>query len=189
VPRSNSANLPRLGQTVMLGDVPIRLRPSPLALRFQQICSAMMAEALAGEDLTPLQYSAFPYLREEPGLDQVGLAARLGIDRTNAGLLVDKLQEIGLVERRIDSSDRRVRRLHLTQRGIELQDRIRPITRRTQAKILDCLSSSEQATLIALLVRVIQANEKFARPGLGRRKRRTAGRRAGQVKQSSGADK
>ncbi len=172
MPRSRKSAAPVVGDTVRIGAVPIRLRPSPLALRFQQICSGAMAHALAGEDLTPLQYSAFPYLREEPGLDQIGLAARLGIDRTNVGLLVSQLEARGLIERRTDDSDRRVRRLHLTQRGIDLQDRIRPLTRRAQTRILDCLSSKEQQTFVALLLRVIQANEELARPGLGRRRRR-----------------
>ena len=140
-----------------------------------------MAQALVGEDLTPLQYAAFPYLRDEPGIDQIGLAARIGIDRTNVGLLVDHLEARGLVERRIDTADRRVRRLHLTSRGIEFQDRIRPITRGVQDQLLACLIPAEQETLLALLVRVIQANEELARPGLSRRKRGTgsSGTRSG----------
>ena len=68
------------------------------------------------EDLTPLQYAAFPFLREDPGLDQIGLAARIGVDRTNVGLLIDYLEARGFVERRIDSNDRRSRRLYLTSR-------------------------------------------------------------------------
>lgn len=120
-----------------------------------------------------MQYAAFPYLREEPGLDQIGLAARLGIDRTNVGLLIDQLEKRGLAERRVDSNDRRARRIHLTPLGIALQDRIRPVTTAAQAEILACLTATERQTLMALLARVIQANEEFARPGLGRRRRRS----------------
>jgi DNA-binding MarR family transcriptional regulator len=87
-------------------------------------------------------------------------------------LLIDQLEARGFVERRIDSNDRRARRLHLTSRGIRFHDRMRPITAGVQEQILACLTSAEQETLFALLVRVIQANEKLARPGLSRRKRR-----------------
>ena len=70
-----------------------------------------MAQCLAVESLTPLQYAAFPFPRGEPGVDEIGLAERIGIDRTNVGLLVDYLEARGFVERRIDSGDRRARRL------------------------------------------------------------------------------
>jgi DNA-binding MarR family transcriptional regulator len=157
----------------MLGAVPIQRAPSSLARRLQQICAAAMAQSLAEEDLTPLQYAAFPFLRDEPGLDQIGLALRIGIDRTNVGLLIDHLEARGFVERRFDSSDRRVRRLHLTSRGIRFHDRFRPIAIEVQQQILACLTPAEKETLFALLVRVIQANEKLAHPGLSRRKRQT----------------
>jgi DNA-binding MarR family transcriptional regulator len=133
-----------------------------------------MAQCLAVENLTPLQYAAFPFLRGEPGVDQIGLAGRIGIDRTNVGLLVDHLEARGFVERRIDSNDRRARRLYLTPRGIKFHDRIRPIATEVQQQILSCLSDAEKETLFALLVRVVQANEKLAHPGLSRRKRWTA---------------
>ena len=158
-------------RAVMIGDVPVRQRPSPLARRFQQICTAAVARALEGEEMTPIQYAAFPYLRDEPGLDQIGLAARIGIDRTNVGLLVDQLEARGLMERRVDDRDRRVWRLHLTAQGIRFQDRVRPATRRAQEEILSCLTDTERETLLSLLARVVQANDKLARPGLRRRKR------------------
>jgi MarR family transcriptional regulator, temperature-dependent positive regulator of motility len=172
--RANEARrLPTPFQTIMLGAVPIQRAPSSLARRLQQICTAAMAQCLAEEDLTPLQYAAFPFLREEPGLDQIGLAARIGIDRTNVGLIIDHLEALGFVERRVDTNDRRVRRLHLTSRGIKFHDRIRPIAIGVQQQILSCLTTDEKETLFALLARVIQANEELAHPGLGRRKRQT----------------
>jgi DNA-binding MarR family transcriptional regulator len=157
----------------MLGSVPITRAPSALARRFQQVCAAAMADCLSEVDMTPLQYAAFPFLRDEPGLDQIGLAARIGIDRTNVGLLVDHLEERGLVERRIDSNDRRARRLHLTSRGARFHDRIRPAATKVQQRILGCLTAVERETLLALLIRVLQANENLARPGLSRRNRRS----------------
>lgn len=166
--------LPVSSQTVMLGSVPIMTAPSALARRFQQVCSAAMAECLAEVDMTPLQYAAFPFLRGEPGLDQVGLAARIGIDRTSVGALVDHLEGRGLVERRIDSSNRRSRRLYLTPRGVRFHDRIRPAATKTQQRILGCLTAAERKALLALLIRVLQANESLARPGLSRRNRRSA---------------
>jgi DNA-binding MarR family transcriptional regulator len=52
----------------------------------------VLAEALAHADLTPLQYAVLNHLDVEPDIDQIGLAMRLGVDRTSAGQLVDQLE-------------------------------------------------------------------------------------------------
>src|SRR5690242_18769027 len=89
---AGASRLPTPSQTIMLGAVPIQRAPSSLARRLQQICAAAMAQRLTEEGLTPLQYAAFPFMRDEPGLDQIGLALRIGVDRTNVGLLIDHLE-------------------------------------------------------------------------------------------------
>src|SRR4051812_22224295 len=104
--------------------MPIRRSPAPLARRFAQICTGVLAEALAHEDLMPLQYSVLNHLDIEPDIDQIGLAMRLGVDRTSAGQLVDQLESRGLVERRINGADRRARQLRLTTAGEELNQRV-----------------------------------------------------------------
>ena len=63
----------------------------------------MTAESLAAAGLTPLQYGAMGCLNPqdgEPGIDQVGLAARLRIDRNSVSVLIDELEaqrEEGLI--------------------------------------------------------------------------------------------
>ena len=107
----------------------------------------------------------------EPDIDQNGLAARLGVDRNTTSLLVDRLEEKGLLERRISPEDRRARLLRLTTRGERLYERLYPGTSAAQQRILDVLKPSERELLIDLLVRVIEGNRSLARPGAGRRKR------------------
>ncbi|MBO3094398.1 MarR family winged helix-turn-helix transcriptional regulator [Cellulomonas dongxiuzhuiae] len=48
---------------------------------------------------------------------QSGLAKHLRIDKTVMPYVIDALEGAGLVERRVDPSDRRVRRIALTPRG------------------------------------------------------------------------
>jgi DNA-binding MarR family transcriptional regulator len=152
-------------------QIPVRLAPMPLARRFQQICTTAMAESLEGNELTPLQYGVLAYVGGEPDVDQVGLALRVGIDRTNAGLLVDQLEAKGLLVRRVSETDRRVRQLRLTSRGEALHQHLAPIVRRGQDKLLSGLSVAERDAFIQMLIRVINANEVLARPGTGRKKR------------------
>jgi DNA-binding MarR family transcriptional regulator len=154
--------------------VPVQPTPSALARRFYQICTGVVTEALEGEDLTPLQYAVLAYLHVAPGIDQIGLAARLGIDRASTSQLVDQLEQRGFVARTINDADRRARLLSLTPRGTKLRLRVQPIGRAAEARILKALSPSERDTLIALLVRVLAANEAYARPGAGRKRPGTA---------------
>ena len=106
----------------------VRRAPFPLARRFLQICTAAVAEPLAGEDLMPLDMGVLAYLNRqngEPDIDQNSLAARLGIDRYSASLLVERLEKKGIVERRVNGADRRARLLRLTARGEKLWSRLR----------------------------------------------------------------
>jgi DNA-binding MarR family transcriptional regulator len=151
--------------------IPIRPVPMPLARRFVQICTSAIAKALDGEDLTPLQYGVLAYVWGEPDLDQASLASRVGVDRTNAGLLVEQLEAKGLVERRMAAADRRVRLVRLSERGDALIRRLAPNVHHGQLRLLDVLSARERKSFLLMLIRVIDANEALARPGAGRRRR------------------
>src|ERR1044071_1718473 len=72
-------------------SAPVLRVPAALARRFDQICISTLAQALAGEDLIPLEFAVLRYVDEEPGIDQSGLCERLGIDRNSASLMVNRL--------------------------------------------------------------------------------------------------
>jgi DNA-binding MarR family transcriptional regulator len=160
---------------------PVHRVPMALARRFFQICTTAAAEALEGHDLTPLEWGVIRYLNRrsgEPNIDQASLAARIGIDRNTASQLVDRLERLGLLERRVNGADRRARLLCLTSRGEKLHARILPRTSEGQQRLLGVLKPVERDLLLDLLVRVIEGNRLLARPGTGRRKR-------GSIKSSS----
>src|SRR5260370_41164151 len=90
------------------GGAPIRRAPVALARRFLQICTAVVAETLREEDLTPLQFAVLANLGG-PDVDQIGLAARIGVDRNTVGVLVDQLESRGLIKRRVDGPPLRAR--------------------------------------------------------------------------------
>ena len=137
----------------------------------------MVAESIAETGLTPLQWGVLAYLSRitgEPGIDQNNLAARLGVDRNNASLLVEGLVAQGLVERTVNGADRRALQLQLTATGEKLFARLRPKNRAANERILAPLTLKERALFIEFLVKVIEANWAHARPGAGRRKRGAA---------------
>jgi DNA-binding MarR family transcriptional regulator len=129
------------------------------------------AEALSGQPVGPLQYVALTSLFEEPGVDQKRLAATMGIDRTNTGVIVDELQAMGLLSKRPSASDRRSNELRLTKKGSAMRQRLRPHLLEANERILAVLNKPERELLLDLLARVIESNGQYAMPGAGRRPR------------------
>lgn len=68
-------------------------------------------------DLTMQQLRVLGAVAYEPGLTGQELGARLGVSAPTASGLIDRLVEKGVLERTDDATDRRVRRLHLTEEG------------------------------------------------------------------------
>jgi MarR family transcriptional regulator, temperature-dependent positive regulator of motility len=152
--------------------------PAHLARRLNQICVGVMAELLLAEHLNPPLYGVLAAIQDEPGSSQTFLARRLGVDAVSLCQMTDELEERKLVERRIDPDDRRARKLYVTRRGGSLRERLRPELLAAQERLLSSLSKSERTVLLDLLVRVVEANDSYARPGNGRRKPRPARKQA-----------
>jgi DNA-binding MarR family transcriptional regulator len=157
-----------------IGAPPLVRAASALARRFNLICTTMIAEALAGEDVVQLEYGTLLCLELEPGVDQRRLAEAMGIDPTHASLIVDRLHMRGLIERRINDADRRVRELYLTPKGRALWRRLRPKTSAANDRVLAPLAPAQRQLFIDLLIRLIEGNCEHARPGAGRRRKAPA---------------
>src|SRR6201986_3343613 len=63
--------------------------------------------------MTRAQWVILARLSRQPGISQNELAGVCEVEPITIGRLVDRLEARGLVERRADPKDRRVRRLHL----------------------------------------------------------------------------
>jgi DNA-binding MarR family transcriptional regulator len=148
---------------------------SPIALgrRFYQIAVAAAAEVHEPTGLTPLEFAVLIQLHDAPGIDQNTLSERMALDRTSTGALVYRLDQQRLVERQVNDSDRRARVLRLTPRGLALHDKQRPKARAAQESLMKVLTPAERRSLVDMMRRVIDANQQYARPGAGRRRRRT----------------
>jgi MarR family transcriptional regulator, temperature-dependent positive regulator of motility len=144
--------------------------PPRLARRFHQICVGVLSELTEPCDLSPIQFGALASLHKEPGIDQRGLARVMGIDAVSTHHLVDELEARGLLHRDINPEDRRGRVLNLTAKGTRLLLKLLPQARAAHDQILGSLSAAECRTFLTLLKRVVDANQKYARPGNGRRR-------------------
>jgi MarR family transcriptional regulator, transcriptional regulator for hemolysin len=75
--------------------------------------------------LTQAQYRAFAHLARNEGTNQSALADVLEIQPITLARILDRLGEMGLVERRPDENDRRAFRLYLTPEAGPVLDEMR----------------------------------------------------------------
>jgi len=85
-----------------------------------------MAEALKGYSITPTQYNALRILRGagEGGLCRNEVRERLVARVPDVTRLLDRLEEMGLVARERDTSDRRLVTTRITRDGLKLLARL-----------------------------------------------------------------
>jgi len=88
--------------------------------------------------ITRAQWWALANLsRQEPeGMIQSDLARLLDVGKVSMGGLIDRLEASGLVERRADPVDRRIKRVFITDRGYELIEKMRSVGRDLTVLIL-----------------------------------------------------
>ena len=92
--------------------------------------------ALKPLGVTRSQAWVIAYLSRQDGMPQSELAAQLDLGKVALGGLVDRLEAAGLVERRADAGDRRVKRIFLSSDGRKVVTRMRKIAAATNAVIL-----------------------------------------------------
>jgi MarR family transcriptional regulator for hemolysin len=104
--------------------------------------------------LTRAQWQVLAHLARNEGINQSGLADILEIENITLGRLVDRLEASGWVERRLCGNDRRVRRLHLTEKAKPILGRMRALGEETRSEALAGLTPDEQTALLITLRRV-----------------------------------
>ena len=117
-------------------------------------------EALSGMSLK--DYIALAKL-DDRGVPQQRLAESLGMDENNLVLLLNGLEDAGLIARRRDSDDRRRHIVEITPRGKKVRERAEDAMATVEEDLLHALSPSERATLLQLVRRIIESQAASAK--------------------------
>jgi DNA-binding MarR family transcriptional regulator len=112
------------------------------------------AAALAPLGLSPPLLRLMGIIAVDQPLTQTQLGLRSGMDRTSITKFIDRMEALGLAERRPDTTDRRVHSILLTPAGEAALEAGTAAADAVQADVLGPLSNDEQAQIIALLARV-----------------------------------
>ncbi|MCX8510070.1 MAG: MarR family transcriptional regulator [Rhodobacteraceae bacterium] len=106
-------------------------------------------------EVTTTQFAALAKLAELGPLSQNHLGRVTAMDAATIKGVVDRLRRLGLIETTDDPADRRRLTVALTEAGRALIAGALPKAQAITARTLAPLSSQDQATLLALLARMI----------------------------------
>lgn len=134
--------------------MPLHDMPGHLFRRLHQQGVALFGQH-AGDALTPVQYAALHAIGAWPGSDQSTIARAIACDKATVGAVLDRLQARGLVERAADAADRRAWRLHPTDEGRALLERLEPAVAAIQRELLAPLDPAEVVQLMRLLGKLV----------------------------------
>lgn len=98
-------------------------------------------------ELTMQQFRVLAFVVMDPGLTGHELGERLGVSPPTASGLVDRLVEKGLLERVEDSTDRRIRRLHITDDGVTLTRQMDSLVSRAMIEVIKNLTREDLVLL------------------------------------------
>lgn len=103
-----------------------------------------------GAKLTPSKARALALIGESGGLRIGELADRVGVDDTTATRMVDRLEELGVAERRGAEGDRRATLVDLTDEGRGLMRGVAEQRLLFYCDVLDALDPEEREQLVNL---------------------------------------
>jgi len=107
-----------------------------------------------GYGMTRAQWVILARLSRQPGLSQNEMAAICEVEPITVGRLIDRLEMRGMVERRSDPADRRLRRLHLLPPAQPILDEIARSREEFSEVLLSGLESDARERLADVLLHI-----------------------------------
>lgn len=133
--------------------------PETLGYLLAQICRAHRGKAqehLSQIGLHTGQEMFLLRLWRKDGQSQTELADEICVQPATITRMIDRMANAGLVERRIDTEDRRVSRVYLTKAGRALQQSVENIWHQLEQQSFANLTLDEQVLLRRLLLQVYE---------------------------------
>ena len=149
------------------GSEPLTFRSRPVPkdlnanLRFgflihdvSRLRRVVVDRALKPLGVTRSQWWVLAFLSRRDGMTQTALAADLDLTKVAIGGLIDRMEAAGVVERRADQRDGRIRRVYLTPAGTRLIATIRGNVEQIEQAILADVSERDLAAAAGTLLSI-----------------------------------
>ncbi|WP_406005864.1 MarR family winged helix-turn-helix transcriptional regulator [Streptomyces sp. NBC_00637] len=132
----------------------IRSLPSWLLGRAAARGRALVAEALAAEDVKMWHHVVLSAVRDLAPVAQADLGRGVGLDPKDLVGVLNDLQSAGLAVREPDPHDRRKNAVSLTEEGQRLLGRCEKAAREANDELLAPLSATEREHFMGMLIRI-----------------------------------
>ncbi|MFC3205045.1 MAG: MarR family transcriptional regulator [Mesorhizobium sp.] len=110
----------------------------------------------SGHGLSSAQWRLLVRVVKEEGVAQARLAELLEIEPISVSRLLDRMEGLGWIERRADSSDRRVRMIFPTAKASDAYAQVKSLAGEVYAEALAGLSQEERGILVKGLSTIIE---------------------------------
>ena len=136
---------------------PFARRPTGWLLRAAHMRSRAAAnEALRTQDVDLRHVGVLATLRAAGPMTQRQLSEAIELDRSSMVYVIDRLEELGLVQRLPSPSDRRAYAVTITDQGLARLEAAAAVATEVMDGLLEGFTAAEKATLDDLLRRIIR---------------------------------
>jgi DNA-binding MarR family transcriptional regulator len=143
------------------GDLQLGILPSSLGYllrRLQLAYKKQFLQAARPINLQPQHVGAMYVVGLNPGVTPSQMSAALGLDAVHTALMLNALEERGLIVRQLAANDRRSRIVHLTPAGRKTFAKLQAIASQVERDFVgDALTAQETAQLVSLMARLLSA--------------------------------
>lgn len=119
-----------------------------------RLVSTYFDRTLAAHRLTHAQWWGLMHIFRREGVTQTELAAILQMGRASTGKLLERLEAKHWIERRIDPTDSRVRRVYLREEAVPVFALMAQAGKDLYRALLKDVTRAEEARLIAVLKQI-----------------------------------
>jgi MarR family transcriptional regulator, temperature-dependent positive regulator of motility len=150
---------PRAGSTRRSGDLELAVLTSSLGYLLRRLQLAYKKHFLSEARsiaLQPRHVGAMYVIGLNPGVTPSQMSTALGLDAVQTALMLNALEERGLVVRRLSKTDGRSRAVHLTPAGRRAFAKLQIVATQVEQDFVSAaLTQQETAQLISLMTRLL----------------------------------
>jgi len=113
------------------------------------------AEKLKDCDIDVGQFFFLRYILKHQGISQEGIAGNLYLDKTTVSKGVSQLAQRGYIQKKTNPKDKREKRLFVTKKAIDMEEKIDTIYKEINANIFNVLTEKEMDQLTKILQKIV----------------------------------
>lgn len=140
-------------------SLPPDASPGYLVNHLARIFAAALQARIKPMGLSTGVFPVMLHLWQKDGLTQRDLVELVGVEQATMANTLSRMERDGLITRRADAEDGRVRRIWLTEQGRGLHADATEAAVQENENVLSGLSATEQDQLLLLLRKAIRTNE------------------------------